>query len=107
MTEQKLREIAETSPALKQQSTKSGQFAYPPNFRGRVPLKVVLATEVHSDFSLFAPDKIAFKDQEYFVWVNSYGAVSAILSNGEKLGLRPQEFDVTEWHPCTNNAGNV
>jgi hypothetical protein len=91
-------EIANTSPALNWQSDKSGNSAYPANFRGRVPLKVKLATTVYPDVPFVPSGTIAGKDCEYYVWVNSYGAVSAILPNGEKLGLRPSEFDVIEWH---------
>lgn len=93
-----------TSPALRWQSDKEGREGYPANFRGRVPLKVKLAKTVRSDLTEFAPilgikkDTIALKDVEYYVWVNSYGAVSVILKNGERLGLLPSEFDVTEWH---------
>ena len=93
-----------TSPALKWQSDRKGRAAYPANYRGRVPLKVKVAKTVRPDLIELAPilgikkDTICLKDNEYFVWVNSYGAVSAILENGEKLGLIPSEFDVTEWH---------
>jgi hypothetical protein len=90
-----------TSPALQWKSNRKGRAAYPANFRGRVPLKVKLAKTVTADFSNFFPNKKhikAIKDNEYYVWVNSYGAVSAILPNGEHLGLLPSEFDVVEWH---------
>jgi hypothetical protein len=93
-----LRKIADTSPALGWQSDKPGEFAYPANFRGRVPLKVKLAVRVLPDLPFVPAGTVAEKDHEYYVWVNSYGAVSAILPNGEKLGLRPEEFDVVEWH---------
>lgn len=85
-------------------SDKPGRAAYPANYRGRVPLKVRLAKTVTPDLMEFKSmlgikdDTLAKKDIEYYVWVNSYGAVSAILPNGEKLGLLPSEFDVTEWH---------
>jgi len=93
-----------TSPALKWQSDRPGRAAYPANYRGKVPLKVMLAKTVTPDLMEFKKelgikeDTLALKDNEYFVWVNSYGAVSAILPNGEKLGLLPSEFNVTEWH---------
>ncbi|HRH44030.1 MAG TPA: hypothetical protein PKY82_20535 [Pyrinomonadaceae bacterium] len=91
-------EIAKTSPALNWQSDRRGSCAYPANFRGRVPLKVKLATTVYPDVPFVPSDTVAQKDCEYYVWVNSYGAVSAILPNGETLGLRPSEFNVVEWH---------
>ena len=93
-----------TSPALKWQSDRGGRSDYPAKYRGRVPLKVVVAKNVTPDLPMFhkelgvKEDTICLKDNEYYVWVNSYGAVSAILPNGEKLGLLPSEFDVTEWH---------
>lgn len=104
LTYEQMLAAALSSPALKWQSDRKGRFAYPANFRGRVPLKVKLAKTVTPDLMEFAPilgikkDTIALKDGEYYVWVNSYGAVSAILENGEHLGLLPSEFDVTEWH---------
>ena len=93
------------SPALNWQSDRGGKMNYPANFRGRVPLKVKVAKNVTPDLPMFSnilgiqKDDICLKDNEYYVWVNSYGAVSAILPNGKKLGLLPSEFDVTEWHP--------
>ena len=96
--------VALTSPALKWQSDRGGRSNYPANFRGRVPLKVKTAKTVRPDLPQFGKllgvkdDAICLVDNEYYVWVNSYGAVSAILPNGEKLGLLPSEFDVTEWH---------
>ena len=99
-----IKEITLTSPALEFISNRKGSFAYPANFRSRVPLKVIVAKTIRPDFMKYTDllgikeDTICLKDNEYYVWVNSFGAVSAILPNGEKLGLRPSEFDVTEWH---------
>lgn len=93
-----------TSPALEWQSDRGGRMNYPANFRGKVPLKVKVAKNVTPDLPFLKKelgvkdDTICLKDNEYYVWVNSYGAVSAILPNGERLGLLPSEFDVTEWH---------
>jgi hypothetical protein len=104
LTYEQMLAVALTSPALKWRSDRKGRAAYPANYRGRVPLKVKLAKTVKPDLMEFAPilgitkDTIALKDNEYYVWVNSYGAVSAILENGEHLGLLHSEFDVTEWH---------
>lgn len=104
LTHEQMLEIAKTSPALEWQSDRKGRASYPANFRGRVPLKVKLAKTVTPDLMEFRnelrikDDTICLKDNEYYVWVNSYGAVSSILENGEKLGLLPSEFDVTEWH---------
>ena len=96
--------VALTSPALEWQSDIGGRGNYPANFRGRVPLKVKVAKTVEPDLPWLKgelgvkDDTICQKDNDYYVWVNSYGAVSAILPNGERLGLLPSEFDVTEWH---------
>ena len=104
LTYEQMLAVALTSPALKWRSDRKGSAAYPANYRGRVPLKVKLAKTVKPDLMEFAPilgitkDTIALKDNEYYVWVNSYGAVSAILENGKQLGLLPSEFDVVAWH---------
>ncbi len=85
-----------TSPALRYQGEK-----YPANYRGRVPSKIKMAKTVYPDY----PDPrqpagtMLELDQVYDCWVNSYGAVSGICTNGEKLGVKPGEFDVVEWHP--------
>lgn len=97
------REVSNTSPALEWQSDKPGRSAYPANFRGKVPLKVKMAKTVFPDAPISAvlgvnKSVVCNKDEEYFVWVNSYGAVTAVLPNGERLGLIPSEFDVIEWH---------
>ena len=31
------------------------------------------------------------------VWTNSHGAVAAVLPDGQRLGLKPDEFEVVEW----------
>lgn len=90
-----------TSPALQWRSDRPGRAHYPHNWYDKVPLKVKLAKTVESDLKEFIPtdpNTIALAENEYFVWVNSYGAVSAILENGQKLGLLPSEFNVTQWH---------
>lgn len=98
-TNEKTLEAAMTSPALKSQRKSNDRSEYPAKYCGRVPLKVIVAKTVTPDMPFLAkPNTICQKDEEYHVWVNSQGAVSAILPNGEKLGLLPSEFDVTEWH---------
>lgn len=95
------------SPALQWQSDKKGSFAYPARFNGRVPLKVRLLLTVMPDIPIIiVPDggTLCIEGNEYYVWVNSYGAVSAILPNGEMLGLKPDEFEVTEWHKINKNT---
>lgn len=94
-------EQALESPALKRRSTRTVKFAYPPLWNDRVPLKARMRETVPSDLAFMKDPENALScihGEEYYVWVNSYGAVSAILENGERLGLEPGEFEVTEWH---------
>ena len=105
MNIQEIIEKSRTSPALTWQSDRGGRSDYPAKYRGRVPLKVKVAKNVTPDLPMFIrtkPDTICQMDNEYYVWVNSYGAVSAILPNGETLGLLPSEFDVTAYHQNIN-----
>jgi len=82
------------SSALKHQSEH-----YPVRYEGKVPRKVKMRMSVKSDipFSL-GGGLFARVDQEYYVSVNSHGAVTAILPNGRMLGLKPREFKVIEFH---------
>lgn len=101
MTIQEQYAETKTSPALAWRSDRLGNAHYPHNWFDKVPLKVRMATTVTPDLPDLIPTPegtIALSKNEYFVWVNSYGAVSAILPNGQKLGLKPSEFVVTEWH---------
>ena len=87
--------IASECPAMKMLYAQ-----YPERYNKRVPLKVrMLDTVVPGLPFLNKPNLEATEGQEYYVWVNSYGAVSAILDGGERLGLKSNEFEVTEWHP--------
>lgn len=93
------------SPALKQQSKH-----YPERYKGRVPKAVRMLETVTADAipGLGIPpecrDMIAVASAEYPVWVNMHGAVSVLLPNGKQLGLKPDEFEVTEWHEQLRNA---
>lgn len=66
---------------------------------GRTPKMVRMLITVRADFpfSVIHPGTIALSGYPYEVYVNPLGAVSAILPNGEKLGLKPDEFEVVEW----------
>lgn len=93
-------QIAATSPALTYKSDKKGSFAYPNYFNNRTPLKVRMTTTVRTDF-IVHNEQLSVKAEErkeYFVWVNSYGAVSAIMQDGQRLGLKPGEFEVVSFH---------
>jgi hypothetical protein len=79
---------------------------YPASWHGRVPKRVRMAKMVGSDMPmLISPAMTAHKGQEYEVWVNSHGAVAAILPDGRRLGLRPYEFEVIEWHEGAVHGG--
>lgn len=97
-------EMAKQSPALKMRSNEPEPFSYPNKWNDRVPLKVKMKETVTSDMVMFFPhdsEMIAIGGNEYYCWVNSYGALSAILPHGERLGLKPDEFEVIEFHPET------
>lgn len=101
LTLEEQRAEAMKSPALQWRSDRPGHAHYPYNWHDKVPLKVKMATTVTPDFpDILIPKEgtIALNEGEHYVWVNSYGAVSAILENGEKLGLYPSEFNIIEWH---------
>ena len=85
------------SPAL------CGVSAHWPEKWGRVPKRVLMLRTAHPDHILAMVNPqlrglAAVKGQDYPVWVNSHGAVSAILSGGQRLGLYPAEFEVVEFH---------
>lgn len=88
---------SESSPALTHQSK-----GYPANYRGRVPKKIKMAKTLYPDeiggISLAKPGTMLELDQVYECWVNSHGAVAGYCDNGQKLGVKPGEFDVVEWH---------
>lgn len=88
--------MVKESPALTSQSK-----YYPASWYGKVPKRVRMAVSVRPDFPfLLDKDKknmIAQKGMEYDAYVNSNGAVAAILPEG-LLGLKPYEFEIIEWH---------
>lgn len=81
-------------PALHERCHGKG---YP--FGERVPSKIRMTCSVSSDFA-FLPNAAppAFVSLTYDAWTNSYGAVAAVMENGKKLGVKPGEFEVVEWH---------
>lgn len=96
-------ELAKKSQALHLISNMKGSFAYPEQWERQVPLKVKMKTTVRPDFPQIFPSKeICIEGIEYYCQVNSYGALSAILPDGEYLGLKPGEFEVVEFHPESN-----
>lgn len=41
---------------------------------------------------------VAFIGQVLPAWTNSHGAVTVVFADGEKLGVKPNEFEVADWH---------
>lgn len=90
------------SPALKVRSKK-----YPARFGDRVPSKIRMLDTVYPDAICGLSieqmgsrrDTVLQFGMEYPCWVNSYGAVSGVCANGEMLGVKPDEFEVVEFHP--------
>lgn len=80
-------------------------------FGDRVPYRVRMLKNVMSEFPgrvLHLGDAclVARKGEEYPAWVNSYGAVAAIVNLGdhtESLGVKPGEFEVIAWHHDLNS----
>ena len=81
------------SPALKEQASD-----YPFAWHGKVPARVLMDTTVKSELPWERNRFIAHMGLQYDAYVNSYGAVCAILPDGEMIGLKPYEFTVLEWH---------
>lgn len=101
IAEKTLIDIAKELPALSVKYYGKSQFNYPERFGDQVPLKVKMLMTVKPDMPFFtrdSPNIVCKQGEEFYVRVNSYGAVSAIFENGKMLGLKPAEFEVTEWH---------
>lgn len=81
------------SPALKSQSGN-----YPASWHSKVPSRICMDKTIRSDIP-FPEDRLcAVAGREYDAYVNSHGALSAILDDGAMLGLKPYEFTVIAWH---------
>jgi len=85
-------------PAIHQRSD-----SYP--FGDRVPRTVRMLKTVTADqmpgigLAYIKGDApVAKEGQTYPVWTNSHGAVTAVMEDGTRLGLRPAEFEVNSWH---------
>ncbi|WP_457253081.1 hypothetical protein [Pseudomonas juntendi] len=85
-------------PALHQRSD-----SYP--YGDRVPRTVKMLKTVTADpmpgigLAYIKGDApVAKEGQTYPVWTNSHGAVTAVMGDGMRLGLRPAEFEVESWH---------
>jgi hypothetical protein len=77
------------SPALRFRSKH-----YPERFNGRVPQLIRPLRTIRPDLPMRG--KPALQGTVYFAWTNSFGAVAAVLPDGN-LGLKPDEFEVVSW----------
>jgi hypothetical protein len=75
---------------------------YPARFLGRVPKRILMEVTIYPECPGTKPGTVARLGSEYDAWTNSHGAVCAVCDNGERLGVKPHEFAVIEWH---NEAG--
>lgn len=83
------RDMTETEKAL--QYYKCGINGIPPPF---LPKRVLVLSTVRGD----GPWRTTVaKPDEYECHSNKFGAVSVKASDGTMLGLKPIEFEVTEW----------
>lgn len=73
----------------------------PIRFARRVPKKIIMLETVRADFPFCGKTLKARIGGIYYCWTNSYGAVSAVLDDGQRLGVKPDEFQVEAWHPRT------
>ena len=92
-------EQALTSPALRGRR----KAYYPEAWADRVPLKVRMTRTVQPDplLTLVNPgirDMLALGGDQYYAWVNSLGAVAAILDDGRRLGWH-------DWVPVPDAMG--
>jgi hypothetical protein len=73
-----------------------------------VPKKIKMAKTLYPDLPWMPgikPGTMLELNMVYDCWVNIHGAVAGWCDHGEKLGVKPGEFDVVEWHelkPHTN-----
>ncbi|MGP5284137.1 DUF4406 domain-containing protein [Pseudomonas helleri] len=77
-------------------------------FGDRVPCTVRMVRTVTADpmpvigYGYIKGDvPTAVISQTFRVWTNSNGAVSAVMADGQRLGLKPGEFEVASWHDAT------
>lgn len=83
-------------PALKHKDT-----SYPRSWNGRTPKAIRMLRDITPDAICAIADPMrntrAEKGLEYQAWTNSYGAVCAVFPDGQKIGVKPHEFEVVEW----------
>lgn len=80
---------------------------WPERFGTRVPRRIRMLKTARADIP-FDPCPPAMKGVEYDCWVNSHGAVAACVSTAHRLGVKPDEFEVVEWHDFeAGKAGEI
>lgn len=75
-------------------------------FGDRVPRKVRMRKTVIADpmpvvgFAMCKDGMppVALINQVLPAWTSSHGAVLVVLADGQKLGVKPDEFEVVDWH---------
>ena len=75
-------------------------------FGNKVPAKIRMLQTVTADpmpvigFAYLNGElpPLALVGQQYSCWTNKYGAVSVVFPDGKQLGVKPHEFEVSEWH---------
>lgn len=70
--------------------------SYP--YGDRQPYKVRMLVTVKSDLPYMTLAETAVQGEVYEVYTNSHGALSVYLPCGEKLGVKPDEFEIEEWY---------
>ena len=67
------------------------------NTRGDCDIRIRMLKTVRPDFLFMAkPGTILRADEECNAVSNQYGAISGISENGERLGVKPGEFEFVE-----------
>jgi len=100
MTQEQIINKSQSSPAL----TKQVKSQYPAKFKGRIPLRIMITKTIIPENAHLTDDHVGILagGEEYYVWVNNYGYVYAIMPNGKQVRLKPDEYDVIEWHKQIN-----
>ena len=64
-----------------------------------VPSRVRLIGHVRSDLPLLSPEGIGYTAApgDCDCQSNKWGAVSVLAFNGQRLGVKPREFEVLKW----------
>lgn len=74
---------------------------YPSRYQQKVPLQIRMLKTVTGDIPMIiagSADLIAIGGNTYYCYVNSLGAVTALLPGANELGVKPSEFEVVSFH---------